>query len=596
MDTTDTQLDPDVINLAKATRQYESGNDPAKKGGSGEYGYYQYLPATWDTQSKAAGVHVPLEQATPEQQNQVWYTWAKGKKDAGYNIGQILSMQNAGEGKPNAYLEGNTGTNKYGVKYDTADYAKKIAGNYQQLKTQSSFNPTPYSTPGAVDFSGNSDTPQNAVPTTDPNSLGGELADRVTDASTAINSIVGGKAQTGQSRLSGLLQTAGAVGGAVGDVLNKGLELIPGVKAIEGVIGNKVGQFMQTDAGKSIAATLKETAAKHPELTKDAGAVLNIVTAIPILRGLGAVKNVVLDASAQALKGAAEKSVTNDLTATLNRTIGGRTILQSIPEAIPTLVKERALPEIVNGKYATEDAYNKLGSSISTIEDTKLQPTLKMASTSGIDTQQPLETIRQEALADVRQEFKATGQVSKAESEINRVFDDYKSSYGDYVSLEDVNAMKRGIRKSVNFNSPKLESDVTYHIGQMLQQNIEQSAKTLGLSDIGAINQEMADLIKAQKALKFIDGKPVKTGLVGGFIKDAATAGGEVAGNATGIPLAGAYVGREIGGGVGKKLSGITQGILKRTGKDAIRTSGKTFLKKATRATKAGLLQKAIGS
>lgn len=131
---TQAQLDPDIVNLAKATRTVESGNDPTAKGKSGEYGYYQYEPDTWATQSKAAGVNVPLDQATPQQQNEVWYKWAEGKKAAGNNIGQIASMQNAGEGRPNAYLEGNSGTNSSGVQYDTAAYAKKVAEEYQKLK------------------------------------------------------------------------------------------------------------------------------------------------------------------------------------------------------------------------------------------------------------------------------------------------------------------------------------------------------------------------------------------------------------------------------------------------------------------------------
>lgn len=137
-----TQLDPDIVNLAKATRQFESGNNPTVAGKSGEYGLYQYEPATWAAQSKAAGINVPLQDATPAQQNQVWYTWAKAKKDAGNNIGQILSMQNAGEGKPNAYLDGNSGVNSSGVSYDTADYAKKVATIYQQIKSQTG-TPTP---------------------------------------------------------------------------------------------------------------------------------------------------------------------------------------------------------------------------------------------------------------------------------------------------------------------------------------------------------------------------------------------------------------------------------------------------------------------
>jgi hypothetical protein len=114
----------------------------------------------------------------------------------------------------------------------------------------------------------------------------------------------------------------------------------------------------------------------------------------------------------------------------------------------------------------------------------------------------------------------------------------------------------------------------------VLQHAVETGAETLGLQDVGAINQEMSRLIKAQDILKYINRKKVKTGLFGGMIKDAATAGGEMAGNATGIPLAGAYVGRETGGLIGNKIAGLRNGILNRTGKDAVNVSAKDAKKK----------------
>lgn len=135
MEKTNTTLDPTIVNLAKAVRQVESGGDPKIKGGSKEIGYYQYTPDTWNAQSKKYGVNVPLEKATPQQQNEVFYKWAKEKKDAGYNVGQISSMHNAGEGKPNAYKENWKGVNKFGVAYDTPAYAKRVAEEYQRLKT-----------------------------------------------------------------------------------------------------------------------------------------------------------------------------------------------------------------------------------------------------------------------------------------------------------------------------------------------------------------------------------------------------------------------------------------------------------------------------
>ena len=130
------ELDRDVVNLAKAIRQTESGGNFDARGGSGEIGGYQYTPDTWAGASKKYGINVSLDQATPQQQNEVTYKRIKAWKDAGNNVGQIASMWNAGEGRPNAYKENWKGVNKFGVAYDTPAYAKKVATAYQQFKPQ----------------------------------------------------------------------------------------------------------------------------------------------------------------------------------------------------------------------------------------------------------------------------------------------------------------------------------------------------------------------------------------------------------------------------------------------------------------------------
>lgn len=131
-----TALDPQAVSLAKAIRQTESGGNFQARGGSGEYGAYQFMPATWDATAKKFGVNVPLEQATPEQQNQVAYSQIKAWKDEGLNVGQIASAWNAGYGRKNAYVQGWSGENDKGVSYDTPAYAKKVAEAYQSFKVQ----------------------------------------------------------------------------------------------------------------------------------------------------------------------------------------------------------------------------------------------------------------------------------------------------------------------------------------------------------------------------------------------------------------------------------------------------------------------------
>lgn len=131
------QLDPQVVNLAKAIRAVETGGqkDPwTARGGSQEYGAYQFTPGTWQTAAKEhLGRDVPLDKATPQEQNEVAYKQILKFKQQGYNPGQIASLWNSG--KPDAYMDPKyTGVNKYGVKYDVPQYAKSVAEAYQSIK------------------------------------------------------------------------------------------------------------------------------------------------------------------------------------------------------------------------------------------------------------------------------------------------------------------------------------------------------------------------------------------------------------------------------------------------------------------------------
>lgn len=134
-------LDQQAIDLAKAIRQSESSGDFNAKGASGETGAYQFTPETWKSYASKYGINVPIEQATPQQQNAVAYNKIKEWKDKGYNVGQIASMWNAGEGEPDAYTgkfsngASSKGVNKAGVKFNVPDYVASVAKAYQTLKT-----------------------------------------------------------------------------------------------------------------------------------------------------------------------------------------------------------------------------------------------------------------------------------------------------------------------------------------------------------------------------------------------------------------------------------------------------------------------------
>lgn len=575
------QLDPDAVNLAKAIRQTESGGDFNAKGKSGEYGAYQFTEPTWKAYAKKhLGQDIPLAQATPEDQNQVAYKQIKEWKDKGYNVGQIASMWNAGENRPDAYLENHTGINKYGVHYDTPKYAKSVATAYQTIKNGGVASIDPNNPSSVVN--------KQQTPEQPSQSLGEELANRINDASTGISSLIGGEKATGQSRFSGALQTVGAIAGGVGDIIGKGLELIPGVKGLEKWVGGKISDYAQTEGGQAVVNSIKEFSTKHPELSKDIGAGFNIVTAIPILKGLGTLKNVALDSASQVLKNKAEQVALKDFTSTIEKTSTGRTFLQRNPNAVKTMIDERTLPTIENGKYSSKEAYNNLSKQISDIEDNQLQPALQKASTQGVQTSYvPLESYRKEAIMEAQNALKDP-------KPVEAYFDRLKLKYGEYPTIADLNEAKRLVRKNISeagFASPTVSTDKI--VGNTLQKAVEEGAKALGFGDVAEINQQMARLIKAQDLLKYLHGKPVKTGLIGETIKNSATVGGEALGNATGVPFAGAYIGRGLGGKVGKNVTGITQKILNRTGKNATKTSGKKAIKRSVGLLGASMAQNA---
>lgn len=290
-------MDEQAVNLAKAIRQTESGGNYTAKGDSGESGAYQWTPDTWKAHAKQAlgDENAPM---TPQNQNAVAYTVIKQWKDSGLNAAQIAAKWNSGSENN---WENKIGTNSMGVKYNVPQYVKSVTDAYQKIKSGQDVGIDP-NNPSAVtnnvpkpDANGYVTSPAftNAPNTSDISSdtPGGGLVDhlrsRLSDASKALSSAAAGQINP----LSGIVQTIGAGAGAVGDTVNAGLELIPGVKGLEGLIGKGVGKLTQTDAGQSVVGGINDFAKAHPELAGDIGAVGNIAGVVGLASGAGAVKD-----------------------------------------------------------------------------------------------------------------------------------------------------------------------------------------------------------------------------------------------------------------------------------------------------------------
>jgi hypothetical protein len=408
--------DMQALALTHAIALAESGHNGSPNynavGDNGtSHGAYQWQPGNFEAAAKSAGLD-PNDRS-PENQDKVAYHEVKGYKDKGYDPGQIASLWNSGSPDNWQNHSGTTMINGKPIHYDTPAYVNKVKSYYQGLAGQQGSTEAPAQPSNGLPQAPAAPKPllsaQDDLSASTPNqaqsggSLGGDLSKRLQEGTQAASEGItaAAKGDIGGTA-SGLLQTVGAGAGAVGDTVNRGLELIPGVKQVEGLIGKGAGALMSTPGGQAVAQSIQDFSAKHPELSKDIGAGFNIVTAIPILRGLGVVKDIAADGIAQSLKGAAEKSAQEGFSSVVNSTKSGASALAKNPDAIKTLIDERAIPDIEGGKYTTKEAASKLDESISQVDD-RLQTELGKANSPAVSSRLPFSQILKDAEAEATQ-------------------------------------------------------------------------------------------------------------------------------------------------------------------------------------------------
>lgn len=166
---------------------------------------------------------------------------------------------------------------------EDSDFAKQYP-----LKSNQGFEPTPFSNPKSPLYE-TPKTQQESSGETPELNFGDQMKSRLQQGATALSEGASGKINP----LSAVLQTVGAGAGAVGDVAGDVLNFIPGVKQATDFIGKGVQGLANTGVGKSVVGAGQSFAQEHPELSGDIGAVFNIATAFPILKGFGVAKGLV---------------------------------------------------------------------------------------------------------------------------------------------------------------------------------------------------------------------------------------------------------------------------------------------------------------
>lgn len=554
-------IDPTIKALVSAIGEAETGQSSpqaySKRGASGEYGRYQFMPDTWKAYASEAGVNVPLEQADIATQNKVAYNKIKQWKDAGYNPAQIASMWNAGPGRPNAYKEGWKGVNDKGVAYDTPAYVQKVSDYYTRKKAEMQLLAP---TAGAAAVPGEKKEDKSFT-----QELKDIATNRMGQAGEAINKGLEGQQGVGST----LLQTGGAAAGGILDVLGAGIKAVPvvgqGVEMAEKALGKGAEKVLSTEPGQAALKGYQSWAEKNPTAAANVGAIANIASAVPIVRGVSAGVRGLISAPGMIKEGLTpsaykEADAVNELAKTIERRATGAQLLRTSEkrglDPLGIIVKERVLPDIeVDAKgtkrYNTAQADARIEDTVDMLDD---QLDMMLASASN-NMRAPilLDDLKDIVLVEIEKEFKGSPDLKKAIAKVEDDFDNFALSYNKgYVTLNEMNKIKREIRKSVKFDTPSLDESARYHEGQVFMRVIENVARSQGLGDVRRINKEMASRLEAQRLLrKYINGKSVAENpgwqsLMGQTTELGLVSGTEAVGQAMGAPMVGAFGGKLV--------------------------------------------------
>lgn len=546
-----TPLDAGIVNLTKAMRKVESrdnyniglaGNRP---GLSGEIGAYQWTPQTWQKHAQMAGIN-PAD-ISPVNQDKVAYKVVEQYKKQGYTPEQIVSMWNAGEGKPNAYAENWRGRNSMGVAYDTPAHVKKVMAEFQRLK-------------------GTTAAPKEGI--------GTDIAKRVEQYKRGQADVESGII----SPERGMLRTAGAVAGGVGDAAFRALSALTpdaiGEPAMQ-IAGEQIGKVIQSPVGQFATQKFQKLEEEKPQVAQDIRDVGNIAGVVPFGVGAGitgaaakqGVKSSIEKAAARQVSGLAE-----DYAEALGTRAPLRGRVQRAEEKgkdLPTFLAEKA--QGPDGVKLEVDSDGRVDATkLASKNESDLQGLYKLR--SDLLKQYPetgdIEEFRKLALkaADSTQN-KGKAIVGELQNEVNTIFDSFKASFGERIPLEvlqDIKIQQRFESKAFNALKPKRDrfSNANYIVSDAARKYIEDITKNplvREVNDIIGTHLDADDLLERIKS----GGLIVKGGRLG---KTSATLLGGLVGTAAESalgPLVGGVLGNQLAGMLLKnRLSGPLRNVL----------------------------------
>lgn len=445
-------LDPQIVNLAKAIRQTESQGNFQAKGASGEYGGYQFLPATWNATAPKYGINVPLNQATPAQQNEVAYKqlaeWKQ--QNPSWNVGNFASAWNAGPGKPNAYLEGHTGTNSQGVAYDTPGYAAKVAQAYQQIKGQSNPEQAP-------------PTSDTTTPTTQPAQPQGDLLSKASDILNTIfpNKNIGellgtelAKATVPADQRQYVAPSKATVGGIGGDLLGDAAWLVGGGEAAPAIKEAATGgRLIPAALQGAKAGALSGTLGGAGNALSNGGNLVQAGQGAVTGGALGGITGGILGGATAALPGIVGRISNGGIQSEDNIVAGLNRTDPTVADGLTKLDKNAAQSEAVAGSILQGDkAGQSVGAQVlNTIDTSKVKTYDDLSRVLQSEADKELSTVNKEhaanptptKLADLNQKVDSGIAGSKLSLKVNYVKDALDQLNQFYTKTNDIQSAAR---------------------------------------------------------------------------------------------------------------------------------------------------------
>lgn len=556
------QVDPTALALSRAIRSAEGGDYNNTTGDAGtSKGAYQWQPGHFEQAAKQYGLDP--NDFSPTNQDHVAYEQIKSELNKGHSQSQVASWWNSGRYDSTGNVGDKTINGKV-IHFDTPAYVAKVQKAYQEQMQQGGnfVDPSKQQTGGSfVTPPANTSTTlaeNTPVENTAPKSFLDEAGGNISNAIQGTANALSDTAQRKINPLSGILQSAGALAGGVGDVTNTALTHLPLIGGVtkggEDLIGKVAQGALSTDLGKSAVKGYQGFEQAHPELAKDIGAGFNIVTALPILKGLSIAKNAAGTGIKTALKGSTDaalevvapklsaKEVASAITrrGTSTKGILRETTLNPDPKVVELAQTVKSLVPDFNPSKGLVYNVDKIGKVVKSMADElkqkviaagadRIYPFKELASRIA-QAEEPLsirgtafeKQIRPLKNAVVEIAKKSGGKVSNL-LDVRQEFDNLvKKTYPNLYSTE--NAPMRGAIKAVRdaitgFTEENLPKDIGLRSNLLTQHKLITAMENMAEKASAGVEKEIGSTALS----RFGKRHPILKGMVKGTGKAAAT-------------------------------------------------------------------------